>query len=244
MIEYSKSLSMSYNLTDLQKALLCEIISLVRAHKLDEEFMVVWYSGGASVLGADNTDIELTNEITEGKLNALYVAGLLHLDIREHNTNITLTNSAYTAVDTDFDAPDTSFLRQLNPLADVTNLDTALKKRVLPILGAGASDPVLWDSAVRTATVILEERLRDVGTIADQMTVGRDLVNRVFGKTGTLTGKFTVDSERESYRDLYAGVVGLVRNPSAHRLIDPMPEEGGVLIVLVNLLLTKLEALR
>jgi hypothetical protein len=83
-----------------------------------------------------------------------------------------------------FAAPDTSFVRHLTPLAEITVLDTELKQRCLPILGAGAADPKLWDSAVRTAGVILEERLRDVGMIIDPHAVGRDLVNKVFGKTG------------------------------------------------------------
>jgi hypothetical protein len=74
--------------------------------------------------------------------------------------------------------------------------------------------------------------------------VGRDLVNRVFGKTGTLVGKFAHDAEREGHRDLYAGVVGAFRNPSAHRLVDPTPHEGGAFIVFVNLLLKKLDDLR
>jgi hypothetical protein len=156
---------------------------------------------------------------------------------------VTLLGAAYDAVDCNFAAPDTSFLTQLTPLADVTNLDSELKTRVLPILGAGASDPKLWDSAVRTAAVILEERLREVGKISDN-SIGRDLVGKVFGKNGTLASKFHEDSEREAYRDLYAGVTGLIRNPSAHRLIDPTPEQGGVSIVLVNLLLSKLEPLR
>jgi hypothetical protein len=43
---------------------------------------------------------------------------------------------------------------------------------------------------------------------------------------------------------LYAGTIGAFRNPSAHRLIDPTPEEGGAFIVFVNLLLKKLEDLR
>ncbi|MEQ8961337.1 MAG: TIGR02391 family protein [Coleofasciculus sp. C2-GNP5-27] len=42
----------------------------------------------------------------------------------------------------------------------------------------------------------------------------------------------------------HAGIVGAFRNPSAHRLVDPTPEEGGAFIVFVNLLLKKLEDLR
>jgi hypothetical protein len=43
---------------------------------------------------------------------------------------------------------------------------------------------------------------------------------------------------------LYAGVVGAFRNRYAHRLIDPLPEDGGAFIVFVNLLLKMLEDLR
>jgi Protein of unknown function (Hypoth_ymh) len=143
-----------------------------------------------------------------------------------------------------FATPDTSFVKQLTPLADLTSFDDSLKKRCLPILGAGAADPMLWDSAVRTAGVVLEERLRDIGKITDVTLIGRDLVNRVFGQSGTLSGKFSVPAEREGYRDLFAGVVGMIRNPSAHRFIDPTPEEGGATLVFVNLLLKKLELLR
>jgi uncharacterized protein Ymh len=143
-----------------------------------------------------------------------------------------------------FAAPDTSFVKQLTPLADLTNFDDSLKQRCLPMLGAGPADPMLWDSAVRTAGVVLEERLRDVGKISDVTAIGRDLVNRVFGQSGTLASKFTVPAERDGYRDLFAGVVGIIRNPSAHRFIDPTPEEGGATLVFVNLLLKKLELLR
>jgi uncharacterized protein (TIGR02391 family) len=136
-------------------------------------------------------------------------------------------------------APDHSYVKHLTPLADVENLDSELASRCLPILGAGPADPKLWDSAVRTAGVILEERLRLVGEITDA-SVGRELVNKVFGKNGTLAKQFSEESEREGYRDLFAGVVGAFRNPSAHRLVDPTPHEGGAYIVFVNLLLTHL----
>jgi hypothetical protein len=102
----------------------------------------------------------------------------------------------------------------------------------------------MWDSAIRTAGVILEERLRDVGGISNSNRVGQVLVNDVFSQNGTLASKFSVDAERQGYRDMYAGITGAFRNPSAHRLVDPTPEEGGAFIVFVNLLLKKLEDLR
>lgn len=240
---FHRLIKMAYNLTDAQKDLLREIVSFVRVGRLGEEFSIIWLLRGPMVDGSHGAELEFSNEITSGKLQALEAEQLIRMRAGKHHTNVTLTAAAYSACENDFDSPDTSFFRQLTPLADVSNLDKQLKQRVLPILGAGASDPMLWDSAVRTASVILEERLRDVGNITDGA-IGKVLINKVFGGGGSLAGKFAQDSEREAYRDLFAGIVGLVRNPSAHRLIDPTPEDGGVLIVLVNLLLTKLATLR
>ena len=150
----------------------------------------------------------------------------------------------YKAVDNDFNSPDTSFINYLNPLANPSGFDEELADRCFPILATGGSNPKSWDTAVRNAGVVLEARLHNVGAISDPSQIGRNLVNAIFGKTGTLASKFTVDAEREGYRELYSGIVGAFRNPSAHRLIDPSPEEGGAFIVFVNLLLKKLEDLR
>jgi|SRR4029453_735089 hypothetical protein len=216
---------------------------------MPEEFTFIWGLEGTFMHYEGATGFHPMPEVTKGALHALAANDLLHLRTEPGDrsgcvTYCTLTGKAHEAVDSNFAAPDTSFVRHLTPLADITGLDTQLKHRCLPILGAGAADPKLWDSAVRTAGVILEERLRNVGRITDPQAVGRDLVNKVFGKSGTLSGKFGHDAERESYRDLYAGVVGAFRNPSAHRLVDPAPHEGGAYIVFVNLLLRRLDDLR
>ncbi len=112
--------------------------------------------------------------------------------------------------------------------------DPELQARCLP---ADKTDSKLWDSAVRTAGVILEERLRKLGGITDAHLTGPNIVNPLFGKDGTLAKKFRVDSEREGYRNLYAGIVGALRNPYAHRLIDPTPEDAMASLIFVDLLL-------
>jgi hypothetical protein len=237
-----------YNLTPTQKALLRWIVEKVRAKEMPEEFTFMWGDQGGFLHYKNAPGFYPAPDVTKGALDALAANDLLHIRTEPGDKfgarYCTLTGKAYEAVDSNFAAPDTSFARHLTPLADITVLDTEVKQRCLPILGAGAADPKLWDSAVRTAGVILEERLRDVGMIIDPHAVGRDLVNKVFGKTGTLVSKFAHDAEREGHRDLYAGVVGAFRNPSAHRLVDPTPHEGGAFIVFVNLLLKKLEDLR
>ncbi len=223
----------------------------VRDGKLSEEFSVFWDYSGSTIPEYKRAIDDTMPDITEGIISALASSNLLFFtpelsgfNQREIGRRCTLLGKAYEAVDSNFSAPDTSFITQLTPLADVTNLDQELKQRCLPILGAGAADPKLWDSAVRAAGVILEERLRDVGNIADRARVGRDLVNDVFGDRGTLSAKIPISSERVGYRELYAGIVGAFRDPNAHRLTDPSPEDGGAFIVFVNLLLKMLEDLR
>jgi hypothetical protein len=243
----------AYNLTEGQRELAKWMVGAVRDQRMAEKFMVSWISGEGVIL-------EVRGEhptITKGALDSLAAAGLIvaHVNYetkttqsgqrrpkvtqtqRESSRRCTLTGRAFEAVDSDFDAPDTSFVRQLTPLADVTNLDPELKRRCLPSLAAGGNDPVLWDTAARTAVVILEERIRSVAGISDDTRTGRDLVNDVFGEKGVLAGRLGSGSKRVGYRDLYAGIVGVFRNRYAHRLVDPTPEDGGALIVFVNLLL-------
>lgn len=251
-----------FNLTVAQKKLVKWLVKNVKERKLDEEFVVHWIStfdrptceAGFLNYGGTQDELDELQNVTPGSLDALVANDLLLCQVNyaisksgsqsESNRKCTLTGKAYEAVNTDFNAPDTSFLKTLTPLADVNGFDEELKRRCLPILATGGSDPMLWDSAVRTAGVILEERLRNVGTISDPNRTGRNLVNDIFGNGGTLSSKFAVTSERDGYRELYAGIVGAFRNPSAHRLVDPSPEEGSAFIVFVNLLLKKLEALR
>lgn len=220
---------------------------------MEEEFMVSWF-GDEGVIISTSGDHP---PVSKGALDALSAAGHIVSEAnfetktttvgrknpklkqtqRESSRRCTLMGIAFEAVDSGFDTPDTSFVRHLTPLAESTNLDLELEKRCLPMLGAGSANPTLWDSAARVALVILEERIRRVAGIADPTRTGRDLVNDVFGDKGTLADRFESGSERSGYRDLYAGVVGVFRNHYAHRLVDPSPEDGGALIVFVNLLL-------
>lgn len=244
---------MGYDLTKGQQELAEWMVRAVRDRRMSEEFLVAWISGEGVIMNVGGEH----PPIAKGELDALTAAGLIVAEAkfetmsstsgskrpklkqtqRERSRRCTLTGRAFAAVDSGFDAPDTSFVRHLTPLAEETNLDPELKRRCLPMLGAGSADPALWDSAVRVALVVLEERIRRVAGITDPNRSGRDLVNDVFGNKGTMADAFESDSERNGYRDLYAGVVGGFRNRYAHRLVDPAPEDGGALIVFVNLLL-------
>ena len=256
-----------YTLTNSQQKFARWLVQNVREKKLDEEFYIQWsFTYGNKVIPTNLSSYigeknELDNlRITKGLINALAENKLLffqfiqpyqdasYIDLKfqfpkPEIWNCTFTSDIYKAVDNDFNSPDTSFIDYLTPLANPSGFDEELADRCFRSLATGANNPKSWDDAVRNAGLVLEVRLRDVGSIPNNR-VGRDLVNDVFGKGGSLASKFSVDSEREGYRDLFAGVVGAFRNPSAHRFIDPSPEEGGAFIVFVNLLLKKLEDLR
>lgn len=249
-----------YNLTNDQKNTAKWLVNNVRAGRFDAKFkflrvttlakpMTAIHNHEGTPYSYEDSELDLINSgLNQDSLNALFSEGLISLKETQASPYLTwecdLRGNIYSAVDSDFNSTDTSFINYLIPLANPSGFDEELTNRCFPILATGGSDPILWDSAVRTAGVILEERLREVGAISDPNKTGRTLVNDVFGSNGTLSSRFSVSSERDGYRELYSGIVGAFRNPSAHRLVDPSPEEGGAFIVFVNLLLKKLEEIR
>jgi hypothetical protein len=138
--------------------------------------------------------------------------------------------------------PDLSAISYLIPLTEVKHLDSELWDRCRFSLSAGGDDPKAWDKAVRTATVVLEERLRKLGKTEaiNPDATGEGIVNIIFaGKNPVLGGKFD-DKQLKAYRDLYAGMMAVFRNRYAHRIVDPNPEVGGAIIVFIDLLLKML----
>jgi len=231
-----------YNLTNSQKDLLKQLVQKIRDGYITEEFLV--YETQAKLILSGQKAVEDNKhelEITTLMKKALEENNLLQCVGR----GCSLTGKAYEAVDNNFSEPDTSFVKHLTPLADITNLDKELKERCLPILGAGSADPKGWDNAVNSACRVLENRLRDIGGISDPKCVGVSLARKVFNERNEiLTSKFSDTSLRDRYGDLYAGVIGVFRNLYAHHHVDPTPEEGGAIIVFIDLLLKKIEDLR
>lgn len=79
--------------------------------------------------------------------------------------------------------------------------------------------------------------------LIQKQATGKDIVNLIFG-SGESVQKNKLSREKlEAYRDLYSGIVKVFRNHYAHRLIDPKPEEGGAIIVFIDLLLKMLDDL-
>jgi hypothetical protein len=226
------------SLTESQKKAIKWIVEKIRAKELSETFKVSGLREDRAIFAPHLDDAQML-------VSTLYTLAKNGLLVNVENNEVThlfeLTGEAYKAVDSNFAAPDSSFLKHLTPLADVTNLDKELKERCLPILGAG-NDSKHWDIAVRQAFLILEERLRSVsGLPASEINTSETLVNKVFGESSTL---ITDRSKRTSYRNLYSGVFTTFRNQYSHRFVDPLPEDGGAIITFVNLLLKMLDDLR
>lgn len=248
---------MAYNLTEKQKELAIWIVDQNRNHGLEEEFYVFWRRSESEILGHAYGHSNLNKGALTALANDNLIVCVPNLETRitssgtstrtseiERSRSCILVARIFEAVDSNFASPDTSFITHLTPLADITNLDSEIKLRCLPILGAGSADPKLWDSAVRTAGVILEERLRKVAQIQDPTRIGRQPVNDIFGQKGKFAHYFKDDSVQLGYREIYAGITGVFRNPSSHRLVDPTPEDGGAFIVFINVLLKMLEDLQ
>jgi uncharacterized protein (TIGR02391 family) len=114
-------------------------------------------------------------------------------------------------------------------------LDEGLLRRCKHLLHMGA-----FDEAVRSAFVLLEERLRKA--VGQEGMTGTQLANHAFGKDGPLSKHLgRTPSEREGLRELYSGAFKLFRNPTAHGAVGYEAAEGKAVIGLVNLLLNILQ---
>lgn len=229
------------NLTETQKSLLQWLVEQVRAGTLnEEEIWFAWSFDGTSLVGYQGN----VPEVKRKTLDALHSSGYLSCDrSRPHQYKCILTSRAYETVDSNFSNSNWSAIPHLIPLTEVKHLDPELWDRCRFSLSAGGDNPKAWDKAVRTATVVLEERLRKLGKTEDinPDATGEGIVNIIFaGKNPVLSGKLD-DKQLKAYRDLYAGMMAVFRNPYAHRIIDPSPEVGGAIIAFIDLLLKTLD---
>jgi uncharacterized protein (TIGR02391 family) len=114
-------------------------------------------------------------------------------------------------------------------------LDEELLRRCGHLLHMGA-----FDEAVRSAFVLLEERLREC--VGEKAMTGTQLANYAFNaKDGPLAKHLGRNrSEREGLRELYSGAFKMFRNPTAHGTVDYDAADGKAIIGLVNLLLRML----
>ena len=98
-----------------------------------------------------------------------------------------------------------------------------------------------YQSSVRTAFRVLEERIREEGEFS-QDTVGMDLAQNAFSTDdGPLTFA-DVGAEKRGWMYLYAGGFGALRNPPSHRDEDSIDQQRAMQILhYVDMLLDVLE---
>jgi len=115
-------------------------------------------------------------------------------------------------------------------------LDEELMRRCGHLIRMGA-----FDEAVRSAFVLLEERLRKA--VNKEGMTGTQLANYAFnsekGPLAKLLGYG--QSEQDGLRELFSGAFKLFRNPTAHGVVGYSPAEGKAIIGLVDLMLKMLK---
>lgn len=131
---------------------------------------------------------------------------------------------------------DTELYKLRHTLEEQTGLNEELLRRCGTLIHMGK-----FDEAVRSAFVLLEERLRKAVNV-EGMT-GTALANYAFNAENGPLAKHLgrTKQEREGLRELYAGAFKLFRNPTAHTLVDYSAAEGKSIISLINLLLILLD---
>jgi hypothetical protein len=109
-------------------------------------------------------------------------------------------------------------------------VDADLRRDILPLIRSCQSD-----SAIRKAFVILKTRLcRKFGL--DEKMDGEELVNAIFGPKSPHLPELS-PGEKIAYRNLFAGIFGLLRNRFAHNDAQPDLSDLDTAIANVNMYL-------
>lgn len=113
------------------------------------------------------------------------------------------------------------------------NLHPILIRKVKPLFLRGD-----YDTAIFQAFKTVEVVVRKVGGY-EKSDYGVNLMRKAFNpQTGTLSNKKSEPSEKQGMSDLFAGAIGLFKNPTSHRDIDGIsPEEASDYIKVANCLL-------
>ena len=112
-------------------------------------------------------------------------------------------------------------------------LDPILVRKAKPLFLRGD-----YDIAIFQAFKEVEIRVRKAGEYSKQ-DIGVFLMRKAFHpQTGKLTNKESEEGEKQAMSDLFAGAIGLFKNPVSHRDINSIsPEEAADIIRFANCLL-------
>lgn len=233
------------NLNETQKGLLRWMVNEAWNGKLDEnEIWFLWSNDGTGIMGYDGE----VPEVKRISLDALENDGYIICQRSQQWYKCALLPKAYEAVEKNFASTEVnrndSFIEYLNGLNNIEHLDDELKERCLHSISNDPEDPTAWDKAIRTATVVLEERLRKIGETekVNPDATADTIVNITFNEKGKIANNIGTKKAR-AYRDLYAGLMLVFRNNYNHRLVDPSPTDGAAIIQFINLVLKMLDDL-
>jgi uncharacterized protein (TIGR02391 family) len=120
--------------------------------------------------------------------------------------------------------------RSLGILRDAP-LDDELRRTVEPLMAAGT-----YDDAVLAAMRLVEDRVRFAAGYPTT-DLGVDLMRKAFGTSGKLRDKKINPGEQNGRMDLFAGAIGVFKNPSSHRIVRNERDEAIEAIFLANTLL-------
>lgn len=119
---------------------------------------------------------------------------------------------------------------------DSTVLDTELADRCLSEYESGH-----YQSAVRTAFTVLEERIRDEGEFPQEVS-GANLMLQAFNADDGPLSFGQTEGEQDGVMFLYRGAFQALRNPVSHRFVEEVDEDyARDAIHAVNLLLRLLD---
>ena len=94
-----------------------------------------------------------------------------------------------------------------------------------------------YDTAVLEAFKQVEIAVREVGGYAENDR-GTDLMRNAFNvENGNLTDESRLPAVRQAMSDLFAGAIGLYKNPSSHHEVEFAPEEAAEIIIIASQLL-------
>lgn len=116
------------------------------------------------------------------------------------------------------------------------NLDPTLETKARPLFLRGD-----YDTAVFRAYKEVEVRVRTAAGLPRE-SLGVDLMRKAFHpQTGKLSDSQRSVGERQAMSDLFAGAVGLFKNPSSHRHVTYAAEEAAALIRFATYLIEVVE---
>jgi uncharacterized protein (TIGR02391 family) len=111
------------------------------------------------------------------------------------------------------------------------DLDDELRRTVEPLVMRSK-----YDDAVLAAMRLVEDRVRFVGSYSNS-DIGTKLMRAAFGSSGTLHDSAIDSGEAIGRMDLFAGAIGVFKNPASHRIVGNDRSQATEVILLANSLL-------